>query len=113
MAEASETFGAWGCHSCRRTVRNNHTGQCIECGGQIGRIVRGGGLEREVVRVTAPLPRMVEQPAPRSTRNLLAIFAAACLCIGSPWNVAAAIWGLSLSCYGCARVRARAYPLPG
>jgi hypothetical protein len=112
MTKASETFGAWGCVSCRRTVHASHTGPCILCGGRIERILPGG-LAREVVNVPAPLSRVVQQRAAKPSRNLLAIIAAAGLCIGSPWNAAALLWGLSLSCYGLARVRAKAYPLPG
>jgi hypothetical protein len=54
-----------------------------------------------------------QQLGRKNRRKVLAIFAAACLCIGAPWNLATALWGLSLSCYGLARVRARAHPLPG
>jgi hypothetical protein len=112
MPKASEVFGAWGCVSCRQTVHHSHTGPCTLCGGRIGRILPAG-LAREVVTVPAVVSQAVQQPAPKPSRNLLAIIAATCLCIGSPWNVAAAIWGLSLSCYAHARVRARASPLPG
>jgi hypothetical protein len=110
MTKTSETTGSWGCASCRPTVHDVHTGPCILCGGQNQEIVPAG-LEREVI-VPALVSQAVQQPA-QNGRKVLAIFAAACLCIGSPWSVAAAMWGLCLSCYGLARVRARAYPLPG
>jgi hypothetical protein len=71
-----------------------------------------GGSAREAVIMPAPLSRAVRQPASKA-RNILAMIAGAGLCIGSPWNAAVILWGLSLSCYGIARVRARAYPLPG
>jgi hypothetical protein len=112
MSKTSETIGSWGCASCRPTVHDRNTGPCILCGGATGQIVPAG-LGREVVTVPAPLSQAVQRTAPKPTRNLLAIIAAACLCIGSPWNVATLLWDLSLSCYGLARVRARAYPLPG
>ena len=72
-----------------------------------------GELAREAVIVPAPRSLAVQQAAPKDARNLLAIVASACFCIGSPWNVAVILWGLSVSCYTLARVRARAYPLPG
>jgi hypothetical protein len=54
-----------------------------------------------------------KQAAPERSRKLLAIVAAVGLCIGSPWNAAALVWGLSLSWYGLARVGATSYSLPG
>jgi hypothetical protein len=111
MTKTREAAGSWGCLSCRRTVRESLAGRCTVCGGRIGRVVPVGSA-REVAIVPPPLSRAVQQRAAKG-RNILAIIAGAGLCIGSPWHAAVIVWGLSLSCYGLARVRARAHPIPG
>ena len=111
MSTTSEGAGSWGCVSCRRIVRESLAGRCTACGGRIGRIVPGGSA-CEVAIVHPPRSRAV-QPRAAKGRNILAIIAGASLCIGSPWNAAVIAWGLSLSCYGLARVRARAHPIAG
>src|SRR5215210_4992863 len=129
MTKRGETIGSWGCLGCRRTVPNNHTGPCVFCGGRISRIVTAG-LEHELgFYIVAPAPRPlqpVQHVAPKDVGNLLALVAAAVLCIGSPllgasqagWNAASLvmalnIWSSSVGYYALARVRANADPNAG
>jgi hypothetical protein len=128
MTRRGESIGSWGCMACRRTVPNNHTGPCTFCGGRISRIVPAG-LEHELgfyIVTPAPLLVPVQHVAPKNAGNLLALVAAAVLCIGSPllgasqagWNAASLvmalnIWSSSVGYYALARVRANADPNAG
>jgi hypothetical protein len=124
-----QAIGWWGCLSCGGTVNNTHTGPCVRCGGRIGRIVPEE-LERDfgfrILLPAAPLLEPIPQVAPKHAGNLLALVAAAVLCIGSPllgasqagWNAASLvmalnIWSSSVGYYALARVRANANPNEG
>ena len=115
-----EMIGSWGCLSCGLTVPKNHTGPCVLCGGQIGRLVPSDmplDISFAVVkpiRVTEPPP--VPQPRGRWTPVLLV--AAAILCIGAPllgashagWNAAAIVmiymWSSNIGFYALSLVKA-------
>jgi len=117
-----ETIGWWGCSSCRATVRNNHTGPCLLCGGRIGRVVPSAVRLDVDLGVVLPVRELVPQAAepPRQDWTKVALVAAAVSCIAAPllgaanagWNAVAVvtalnIWSSSISYYALALVGRR------
>src|SRR5262245_16061744 len=85
-ATFGETIGRWGCSSCGRVVKNTHTGPCLYCGGQIGRIVPHTvrldtdlGIVRPLREVVPPAP----EPPVQDWTNV-ALVAAAVSCFAAP-----------------------------
>jgi len=114
-------IGSWGCLSCGLTVPNNHTGPCVLCAGQIGRLLPRdmpldiGFAVVKPIRLPEPAPPP-EQP--KGSWNQVLLVTAAILCIGAPllgassagWNAAAVImmymWLSNIGFYALSLVKA-------
>src|SRR5262245_17374237 len=116
-----EMIGSWGCLSCGLTVPNNHSGPCVLCGGQIGRLVPSEMPLDISFAIVKPMrtPQPPAPPAPpKGSWNQVLLVAAAVLCIGAPvlgastdgWNAAALvmiyIWSSNVGYYALSLVKA-------
>lgn len=95
-ATFGETMGCWGCSSCGSIVGNGHTGPCLRCGGQIGRLVPSSVRLDADLGIAMPrsevAPQVVVEPPPQDWKAV-ALVAAAVSGVAAPLlGVANAGW---------------------